>query len=40
MIRAREISPVLLVEASLARIEAVQPVNNPFADSADAARAM
>ncbi len=31
MIRARELSPVELVEASLARIEAVQPVNNPFA---------
>ncbi len=31
MIRARELSPVELVEASLARIEAVQLVNNPFA---------
>ena len=40
MIRAREISPVELVEASLARIEAVQRVNNPFAlVLADEARA-
>jgi Asp-tRNA(Asn)/Glu-tRNA(Gln) amidotransferase A subunit family amidase len=40
MIRAREISPVELVEASLARIAAVQPVNNPFAlILADEARA-
>lgn len=41
MIRGREISPVDLVEASLARVEAVQPVNNPFtlvlADEARAA---
>jgi Asp-tRNA(Asn)/Glu-tRNA(Gln) amidotransferase A subunit family amidase len=40
MIRARELSPVDLVDASLARIEAVQPVNNPFAlILADEARA-
>jgi Asp-tRNA(Asn)/Glu-tRNA(Gln) amidotransferase A subunit family amidase len=40
LIRTREISPVELVEASLARIEAVQPVNNPFAlILADEARA-
>ena len=40
MIRAREISPVELIEASLARIEAVQPVNSPFAlILADEARA-
>lgn len=40
MVRRREISPVELVEASLARIEAVQPVNNPFAlVLADEARA-
>lgn len=40
MVRRREVSPVELVEASLARIEAVQPVNNPFAlVLADEARA-
>jgi len=31
LVRAREVSPVELVEASLARIEAVQPALNPFA---------
>jgi Asp-tRNA(Asn)/Glu-tRNA(Gln) amidotransferase A subunit family amidase len=31
LVRGREVSPVELVEASLARIEAVQPVLNPFA---------
>ena len=40
MVRAREISPVELVDASLAKIEAVQFVNNPFAlILADEARA-
>lgn len=40
MIRAREISPVELIDASLARIEAVQPRYNPFAlVLADEARA-
>lgn len=31
LVRAREVSPVELVEAALARIELVQPVLNPFA---------
>ncbi len=44
MVLRREISPVELVEASLSRIEAVQPVNNPFAlvladEAREAARA-